>query len=548
MGEEPTGSCAVIVETSNKETRASGTRGPRNGFVAAPGIACLWLVCLALAAAGCVRSLPPLASIDTGRLQGFDQDGIATFRGIPYAAPPVDALRWRPPRSMRPWTGVRDARDYGPMCAQPNSPMLEFELVDPSEDCLTLNVMTPALQSAAALPVMVWIHGGGFSQGSGNLPRLNGLSIPSKGVVLVTINYRLAVFGFLAHPALAAAGDPVGNYGLLDVVAALQWVQRNIASFGGDPGRVTIFGESAGADAVNLLLVMPAAEGLFQQAISQSSSVGMAPAPRLKQRVGFNPPAEKTAEKLIARLRLGDGDDLAAVLRALPAGDLLQAMTERDRFPAIIDGETLPDQAGLLFAKGRHRRVPYLTGGNSWEASLGRMIGGGFSPEFAARLVPDEHKARLYPGLTGERLDDTVFGDLIILSHSRYLASLMHRQGAPVYSYYFSYTADARRARQPGAAHTDDIAFVMQTLSTEPDLKPISPRDERMAALMNDYWVRFAKTGNPNGPGLPEWPAFDPRGGQILELGNEVTVHNGFLAERMSYHMLRGQELLAGSR
>lgn len=509
------------------------------------GIAIVLLLNYLVACAGLTS---PSVTVETGKLRGIELDSVQVFRGIPYAAPPLADLRWRPPQSAAAWSGVRDARDFGPMCAQPDSSMLWFELDNTSEDCLTLNVMTPDTDPKQALPVMVWIHGGGFSQGSGNLPRLNGTTIPSKGVVLVTINYRLAVFGFMAHSALSVDGEPVGNYGLLDAVAALEWVQSNIASFGGDPKRVTIFGESAGADAVNLLLVMPAAEGLFQQAISQSSSVGLAPAPRLNERVGFNAPAEKTADKFIQRLGIGAAEDLASALRALPADQLLGAMTDRDRFPAIVDGRSLPDQPGILFAEGQHQRVPYITGGNSWEASLGLMIGGGFSPKFAARLVPADQKARLYPGLSDEQLDETIFGDLIILSHSRYLATLMQQHGSPVYSYYLSYIAEDRRARQPGAAHTDDIAFVMNTLSTEPDLASVSERDLTMAALMNDYWVQFARTGDPNAPGLPDWPAFQPRRAKLLELGDEIAIRDGLLAERLSYHMARGQDLLAKSR
>ena len=411
-----------------------------------------------------------MARTETGALLGIDLGGVLAFRGIPYAAAPVGALRWRPPQAAGAWSGVRDATAYGPMCAQPDSGMLWFELGPVSEDCLTLNVMTATLEPDEPMPVMVWIHGGGFMQGSGNLPRLNGESIPRKGVVLVTVNYRLAVFGFLAHSALAAPGDPVGNYGLLDTVAALEWVQRNIAAFGGDPQRVTIFGESAGADAVNHLMVMPAAEGLFQQAISQSSSVGMAPGPRLTERVGFNQPAEQVAEKFAARFELPPGNEPVPLLRELSTEQLLGALKESDRFPAVVDGRTVPDQVGRLFASGAHRRVPYLTGGVSWEASLGRMIGGGFSPKFAARLVPGSEQKRLYPGLEDDALADTVFGDLIVLSHSRYLATLMHQHGSTVHAFYLSYVASERRGRQPGVAHTEDIAFVMDTLKTEPDL------------------------------------------------------------------------------
>lgn len=487
----------------------------------------------------------PVTSIDAGQLRGKRVDGVLAFRGIPYARPPIGDLRWRAPQPAVAWEGVRDATDYGPTCAQPDSAMLWFPLTNVSEDCLTLNVWTPEIRPAEKLPVMVWIHGGGFSQGSGNLPQLNGTAIPREGVVVVTINYRLAIFGFLAHPVLATDGETAGNYGLLDAVAALQWVQRNIAAFGGDPARVTIFGESAGADMVNYLLVAPAARGLFAQAISQSSSVGMVPVPRLDQRVGFNAPAAQLAQSYIDKLGLPATADPAATLRALPTDRLLAAMGERDRFTPIVDGRVLPDQPSRLFATGRQAMVPYMTGGNSWEASLGRMIGGGFSPAFAARLVPAAEKARLYPQLSGEALDDAVFGDLVILSQSRFLANQMRAAQAPVYAYHFSWVAEDRRPQQPGAAHADDIAFVMGTLDAETGPGRVTGKDRSVSRLMMGYWVEFARRGNPNRSDLPEWPAYEAASAPVLEIGDEIAVRNGFLAERMGYHLKRGQEMLA---
>ncbi len=488
-----------------------------------------------------------LTTIDTGQLRGTLVDGVLAFRGIRYASPPVGELRWRAPQPAAAWEGIRPATDYGATCAQPNSAMLWFPLANPSEDCLTLNVWTPELRPRQKMPVMVWIHGGGFSQGSGNLPQLNGTAIPRQGVIVVTINYRLAMFGFLAHPALVTDGETAGNYGLLDAVAALQWVQRNIAAFGGDSARVTIFGESAGADMVNYLMVSPAARGLFAQAISQSSSVGMAPIPRLAQRVGFNPPAEQLANSYIEKLALPGTADLAATLRALPTEQLLAAMGERDRFTPIVDGRVLPDQPGRLFAMGRQQKVPYMTGGNSWEASLGRMIGGGFSPAFAAKLVPAADKDRLYAGLSGEALDDAIFGDLVILSQSRFLADQMCALQVPVYAYYFSWVAEDRLVRQPGAAHADDIAFVMGTLDAETDLSRVTAQDEAISRLMSRYWLQFAQSGNPNKPDAPDWPVYKPGSAQVLEIGAEVEVRKEFLAERMAYYLKRGQEMLEHS-
>jgi len=380
------------------------------------------LILAIFALAACAPPKPELvATIDTGQLRGAMIDGVAAFKGIPYAAPPVGEWRWRPPQ---PASGVRSAEEYGPYCAQPPSEFLWFELDVISEDCLMLNVWTPDVSPDAGLPVMVWIHGGGYSQGTGNIPRLNSPTLAREGVVLVTINYRLALFGFMVHPALLASHpeDPQGNYGLLDSIAALEWVQRNINAFGGDPGNVTVFGESAGAGLVNTLMIVPRAKGLYHRAISQSSSVGLAADPRVDRRVGFRPSGIKVGEAFVKNLNLGEPDDLAATLRALSTEELLAGMGERDRFTPLVDDDVIPGQPALLYAAGKQHPVPYITGGVSWEASLGRMIGGGFSPEFAAKLVPAADKQRLYPELEGDALDDAIFSDLIALSGSRYVA------------------------------------------------------------------------------------------------------------------------------
>lgn len=495
---------------------------------------------------GCTQpDTSPMVEIESGQLQGAVVEDVTVFRGIPFAAPPLGEWRWRPPQPVPAWTGVRSAENYGPFCAQAQSKLLWFELDVISEDCLNLNVWTPALDQNQRLPVMIWIHGGGYSQGTGNIPRLNSPALVKEGVVLVTINYRLAFFGFLVHPALKASHpDEVnGNYGLMDAVAALEWVKRNIAAFGGDPDNVTIFGESAGAGVVNTLMVMPSAAGLFHRAISQSSSVGLALDPYPDRRAGFQQPAEKAGQAFVEKLGLTDSEDVAAALRALSTEELLAAMGERDRFTPVVDGVLLPEQPGLAYARGHQHKVPYITGGVSWEASLGRSIGGGFSPEMSAKLVPQADKDRLYPGLTGVELEDTIFGDLVVLSASRHVARSMYEIGAPTYSYYFSYLADARRGKQPGVAHQDDIAFVLQTLETEKDLDPITPRDREMSELISAYWVQFAKTGNPNREGLPKWPAFDPFTARVLEIGDETTVHDNFIADRMAFHIGRGLDM-----
>jgi len=512
---------------------------------------CLLWVVLALAA--CTSQHPRATAslqvdIETGTLQGAMVDDVVAFKGIPYAAPPIGELRWRPPQAAASWSGVQQATDYGPYCAQPVSDALGFQLGAISEDCLVLNVWTPhkklSSQSAEKLPVMVWIHGGGYSNGSGNVPRLNSPTLAKEGVVLVTMNYRLSLFGFMVHPAILASHpeDPQGNYGVLDTIASLKWVQRNIAAFGGDPDNVTIFGESAGAGLVNTLMIAPRAKGLFHRAISQSSSLGLALNQSVDRRMGFRPSGIKAGEAYVKNLKIGDGDsdDLAAKLRSLTTSELLDGLGYSNRFTPLVDHDVIPGQPASLYAAGKQHPVPYMTGGVSWEASLGRAIGGGFSPERAAMLVPAADKQRLYPGLEGEPLEDAIFGDLLALSSSRYVAENISKTDQPAYRFYFSYVAADRRSRQPGVAHTDDIAFVMQTLDKETDLKTITDRDWEVSQLISAYWVQFAKTGNPNREGLPEWPAFEYERPQTLEIGDEVHVHDNFLGERMAYHVQRG--------
>jgi para-nitrobenzyl esterase len=360
-------------------------------------------------------------------------------------------------------------------------------------------------------------------------------------VVLVTVNYRLNVFGFLAHPALVRAGEPAGNYGLQDLLAALRWVQANIGAFGGDPGNVTIFGESAGADLVNHLIVMPSAAGLFHKAISQSSSVGLAPGVYPDRGSLFQASGHEAAQAYAARFALPRDIDTAAALRALTTAEILAVYGERDRFTPVIDGALVPGHVGLLFRAGHQHRVPYLTGGNSREASLGRSIGGGFSPDIAARIVPQDAKDRLYADMTGDALADAIFGDLVILAPGRYLAGKMRAAGMPVHRYYLSYVASALRDTQPGVAHADDLPFVMSTLDEDPRLTSISARDRDVAALMTRYWVEFARTGNPNAPDLPPWPADD---GVVLEIGERIEPRAGFLAERLAWHEQRGLSLM----
>jgi para-nitrobenzyl esterase len=285
-------------------------------------------------------------------------------------------------------------------------------------------------------------------------------------------------------------------------------------------------------------MVMPPAKGLFHRAISQSASVGLAPDAKIRDRSGFQVPGEKLGKSFIKRTGFEDSENPIADLRALSMAELLALLTSRDRFTPVIEGTWIPDHVGVLFAAGEQHDVPYLTGGVSWEASLGRQIGGPFSPKFMAKLVPDDAKAQLYPDLQGEAMEDAVFGDLIIHAQARYLGDMMATVGSPVYEYFFSYVAEERRDMQPGVAHADDIAFVMQTLDA--DLEGPSDRDREISELASAYWVQFAKTGDPNRDGLPKWPAYTEKNPVVLEIGDEIRLHADHLPERMTYHKARG--------
>ena len=396
----------------------------------------LAVLALAVCMSGCATLPGPEVLTETGILRGKDSDGVLSFKNIPYAAPPVGRLRWQPPQKPAPWDGVRSARSYGATCAQLDNPTNWFRFPKISEDCLTLNVWTTDTNPSAKLPVMVSIHGGGLVQGSGNIPRQDGTALAREGVVLVSINYRLAMFGFMTHPALAEmnAGQPQGNYGLMDAQAALEWVQRNIASFGGDPDNVTIFGTSAGGGVVNSLMVMPGAKGLFQKAIAQSSSTGLAPDPYMDRVAGFTPPTDRLGKDFAKRWGVADAEDVGAALYALSTRELLDGMTTLDRFGRVVDGVTIPDQIALLFEQGLHHDVDYMVGTNSYEAALGYQVGGdNFSPKMFARLVRPEDKERLYPGLNETQVEDEIFADIVTNSGARYLANNLVKKGRSVH-------------------------------------------------------------------------------------------------------------------
>jgi para-nitrobenzyl esterase len=478
------------------------------------------LVFALLCAAALLAQQPAEVRISSGRISGQDTGEVRSWLGIPYAAPPTGELRWKPPRPAPAWSGVRAMDKFGPPCMQ----SARAGLPEPSEDCLTLNVWAP--KTGSKLPVMVWIHGGAFRTGSASMPIYDGTSLARKGVVLVSIQYRLGDFGFFAHPELTkeAAGGPTGNFGLMDQVAALEWVRANIAAFGGDPGNVTIFGESAGGASVLTLMGSPKARGLFHRAISQSGGGGQA---------GRDLAAlEKHGERLASDLGAAD----LKALRAMPAREILARAKPVDlgAYGPVVDGIYVTAPVRQVFAEGRQAPVPFLVGANSFEASLMKSFN--VTAERVAAFTGGGRPIirKLY-GDDEEQAARELFGDALFVGPARFLAARMSQVRQPAYLYHFSYVLEQRRGQVPGAAHGSEIPFVFDNLDRSPFGKLLTEADRKMASIMSRYWVQFARTGDPNVNGLPKWPAYDAAGDKLLEFGADIAVRAKFRAAKLDF-------------
>ncbi len=471
---------------------------------------------------------------DHGKVEGkASADGqVRAFLGIPFAAPPVGPLRWKAPQPAAKWHGVRQATSFGSHCMQPT---LYADMIfhDPgqSEDCLTLNVWTPAKDKHAKLPVMVWIYGGGFNTGSTSEARQDGEHLAHKGVLVVSMNYRLGIFGFFAHHELAAesAQHAAGNYGLMDETAAMQWVKSNIAAFGGDPGNVTIFGESAGSFAVSAQMASPLAHGLFAHAIGESGGAfGSA---------SLSFPALAVSEKQDEEFaHTAFGDSSLASLRALSADALLSAANPKaskgsPRFGPNVDGYFLPESVPAIYAEGKQAHVPLLAGWNKDEGT-GTVVN---SPEkhtvenlhamaqkdFSAQA--DEFLKAYAASNDAEalRVEEDFSGDrFIAYSTWAWLEAHVKTGGAPVYRYRFDLGSpgDPNHPASAGAFHSDDIEYVFGNLDSRKGAA-WRPEDYKLSELMQTYWTNFAKTGNPNSSGQPEWPVYDSAGNwQVMHL------------------------------
>jgi para-nitrobenzyl esterase len=478
-----------------------------------------FLLCLAvpaLTAAG--PAAPPKVVTDAGAVAGAWLAEGAAFRSIPFAAPPVGPLRWRPPQPAAAWRETRAADRFGPVCPQPGS--AGTPPAAQSEDCLTLNVFTPD-PKAKGLPVVVNIHGGAFFVGSGRLGETEVAPLLRQGVVIVSPNYRLGRLGFFAHPALdrTRGAEPFGNYWLMDQIAALDWVKRNIARFGGDPSNVTLLGCSAGGSSVAALMASPVSRGLFARA-SVHSGGGLFNA--------THPLAEAEAQGLEFARRVGvsgRGRGAAEALRALSVAQVLAGDPGAPAFGAIVDGRLLPDHISRIFAEGRQAHALFISGSTSNEASVFGLMGfdkAVLKARFGVDL--DALRAAYDPqGLLPEaELLRQVQTDFIFTSAGLGMSRLAARSGEPAYAYYFDYVATARRGTTPGVPHCGDMAYLFGNLEAP------SAEDAAISRIVQSYFVNFVRKGDPNGPGLPAWPRTSDDRSIALVIGQSVRAEANF--------------------
>lgn len=479
-----------------------------------------------------------VTTVESGKVRGVSQDGVVSFKGIPYAAPPIGNLRWRAPRPVAHWNGVRSATQYGHDCMQLPFPSDAAPLgATPGEDCLVLNVWVPPGQGKAKLPVMVWIYGGGYVNGGSSPAVYDGSQFARQGVVFVSFNYRLGRFGFFAHPALIAeAGSgPAGNYAFMDQIAALKWVKENISAFGGDPGKVTLFGESAGGGSVLTMMTSPLSEGLFERAIIQSGGGrdGLGGMPLMSaQSSNGRPSAESTALAFAQSKGIKEMDNAALdALRKLPADQIVDGLNMASMFQAagtysgpMIDGKLIVETPQDAFLAGHEIKIPVMIGANSRD--IGFSAARNVSDLMAPFGVSKERAMATYnPGNSGDvgALSTVVAADQMMVEPARFVAKAVAASGQPAFEYRFSYVAVSMRKEWNGAPHATEIPFVFDTLKARYS-NSLDPADSAMAKTANAYWAAFAKNADPNSDGIPNWPPYNSATDMLMEFTNSAPV------------------------
>jgi len=448
---------------------------------------------------------------------------VRVYKGIPYAKPPVGDLRWKAPQPAPDWSGTKKATEFGPVCMQepyPQTSIYYSPLGSVGEDCLYLNVWTAAKAASDKRPVMVWIHGGGYTRGSGATPTYDGDVLAKKGAVVVTVNYRLGIFGFIAHPELTkeSPDHASGNYGLLDMVAALKWVQKNIAAFGGDPKRVTIFGESAGSSAVNYLMASPLAKGLFHRVIGESGANFGA------SRNGTLAAAEDNGAKFGEKI----GAKSLTALRAKSADELQKA---GGAFRANVDGYFLPEDVSAIFAQHKQNDVPLIAGYNHDEGTtLSPWPQNGNAKSFAEQIHNRYAKFsddffKLYPAASDAEAMQAHYDSFRDQGMGWQMRTWVRQQTksgkAPAFLYFFTRVPPGPTAEKYRAYHAAEIQYVFGNLNPR---RPWEDADRKLSDAMSSYWVNFAATGNPNGKGLPKWPSYMEAADEAIIFGDAVKI------------------------
>ncbi len=496
-----------------------------------------WLLCVSVLAS----SFTGAVTIDApaGKIAGLEKNGMHYFRGIPYARPPVGERRWQAPEPRPRMESVFQADNYGAICPQPSSRAGSADLAQ-SEDCLSLNIWSPDLTPQKKQPVMVWIHGGSFQFGSSRDPRTEASQLAANGVVVVTLNYRLGLLGRFAHPALSReqTGQPRANYGLMDQVLALKWIQENISRFGGDPDNVTIFGNSAGAVSVNFLLASPASAGLFQHAIAQSSAVLIPRSRHISRQVGAQLALESEGLDVAEQLGITNDDKAVSKLRQLTVEQLLALKIPRNSSNPVVDGVFVVEDLATSFSTGRIHAVDYMAGVVSWEASLIQPMKGMPVPAFLDMIAstynftPQQLQSE-YEGSTS--MQDDIFADSFHAS-TLYLAQSAARHGLHSYLYWFDYLPNAAEAA-PGVAHSGEVPYIFGNLQQR--YKEGSPPETELDRQVSDraqaYWLNFSATGDPNGDGLPKWPALKTGSNTWMIIGAQSRPEKNLLQRRMRF-------------